>query len=633
MARRGAFQAAAEHRYIVGIDLGTTNTALAYVDLKDKAAAEKINVLDIPQTVRPGAVESRPLLPSFLYLPAPAELPAGSLALPWDEQRGYAVGEFARSRGKEVPGRLAFSAKSWLCQPGVDRRSPLLPFGAPDDVKKLSPVEVSARLLKHLSDAWDFRLNQRHRSATCQVAPHGGKLKQQKVFLCVPASFDAAARELTMEAAKAAGLDDVTLLEEPQAAFYAWLESTGDGWREQVQLGDLVLVVDIGGGTTDFSLIAVGDERGALTLQRIAVGDHILLGGDNMDLALAHAVAGKLARDGAPLDTWQLRALAHSCREAKEQLLAAAAPQPGDEAFPLAILGRGSSVVEESIKVRISRQEVTEAILDGFFGFCKPGDRPARAMQTGLRELGLSYAAEPSISRQLARFLANENLAAVRAVPAALKGTALVHPTAVLFNGGVMKANALCSRIVQVLNAWLKEEGAEPVRVLPSFQPDLAVARGAAYYGLALRGRGVRIRGGVARSYYIGVETSMPAVPGHRPPTKALCVVPFGMEEGTEADVPGAEFGLVVGEPAQFRFLSSTTRRGDRAGSTVEDWENTLQELSPVEANLPATKKTAAGTLVPVKLRSKVTAVGTLELWCHERDGAGKWKLELSVRD
>ncbi|MCY3022188.1 MAG: Hsp70 family protein [Planctomycetota bacterium] len=617
----------AESRFIVGIDLGTTNSALAYVDLNEKAENPKVNILEIPQVVRPGAVEPRPLLPSFLYLPAENELPAGSLELPWDEKRTCAVGEYARSRGKEVPGRLASSAKSWLCQAGVDRRSALLPFGATEDVKKLSPVEVSTRILQHLGEAWD------HSAGKGQK---GGKLKQQQVLLCVPASFDAAARDLTMEAAKAAGFDDVSLLEEPQAAFYSWLESTHNKWRKQVEVGDLVLVVDVGGGTTDFSLIAAAEEKGALTLHRIAVGEHILLGGDNMDLALAHAVAARLAEDGTKLDSWQLRALAHGCREAKEKLLSdspAAKKDGTKDEYPLAILGRGSSVVGRSIKTKITRDQVTEAILDGFFGLCKPTDRPVRTMRTGLQELGLSYAADPSISKHLARFLAKENLSTERELPVTLKGNVFVHPTAILFNGGVMKASALCSRIVQLLNGWLKDEGSEPARVLPGVDLDLAVARGAVFYGLSTRGKGVRIRGGVARSYYIGVEASMPTVPGHKPPTKALCVVPFGMEEGTEAEVPGAEFGLVVGEPAQFRFLSSTTRRDDRVGSILEDWEDTVAELAPIEANLPPTKKAAAGTLVPVRLRCKVTAVGTLELWCHERDGAGKWKLELNVRE
>ncbi len=605
-------------RFVVGIDLGTTNCALAYADLNEKGG--KIAVMDVAQIVKPGAVEDRQLLPSFLYLPAEGELPAGSLELPWDDKKTYCIGEYARGRGKEVPGRLVSSAKSWLCHAGVDRRSALLPWKAPEDVPKLSPVEASTRILKHLADAWDHSVAKGQR---------GAKLKQQKIMLCVPASFDAAARDLTLEAARDAGFEDVTLLEEPQAAFYSWLESTHDKWRKSVDVGDLVLVVDVGGGTTDLSLIAVGEEKGGLSLHRIAVGEHILLGGDNMDLALAHAVSTRLAGEGTKLDSWQLRGLAHSCREAKEKLLS----DESKKEFPLAILGRGSSVIGKSIKSRITREEVAQVILDGFFALTKVDERPERGMRLGLQELGLSYAGDASISKHIAQFLAKENLESDKEAPVKLKGKKFVHPTKILFNGGVLKAEALCTRIVELINGWLKEENAAPLTVLPASDLDLAVARGATFYGMGQKGKGVRIRGGVARAYYIGVETSMPAVPGQRPPIKALCVVPFGMEEGSDTTVPDAEFGLVVGEPVQFRFLSSTTRRDDRVGSTIEDWGDTIEELAPIEANLPATKKAHAGATVPVTLHSKVTAIGTLELWCKEKKGAGEWKLELNVRE
>jgi len=301
--------------------------------------------------------------------------------------------------------------------------------------------------------------------------------------------------------------------------------------------------------------------------------------------------------------------------------------------YPLAVLGRGSGVVAESVKARISRKEVEQVILEGFFASCSATDRPARAVRAGLQEMGLSYAADPSISRQLARFLATEISPAAQDLLVPLRGGLFAHPTHVLFNGGVMKASALCNRMVQLLNSWLKKEGAEPVRVLRVPDPDLSVAQGAVYYGLARRGSGVRIGGGVGRSYYIGVAAASPAVPGRLPPTKALCVVPFGMEEGAEADVPGAEFGLVAGAPAQFRFLSSTTRRHDGLGSLVEARSGRFVELAPLEANLSVTNGAAAGTLVPVRLRSKITSAGTLELWLYERDGAGKWKVEMNVRD
>lgn len=596
-------------RYVVGIDLGTTNTALNYVDT---TAKEGPRDFAIPQVVAQGAVEERPLLPSFLYLPGPGEQPKGSLKLAWDKERDYAVGEFARNFGSQVPTRLASSAKSWLCHPGVDRRSAVLPWKAPEDGRKVSPVEASTRYLKHLAEAWDQVIAQ-------DVANQ--RLRKQDIVLTVPASFDAVARELTVEAAKAAGLDHVTLLEEPQAAFYAWLEATKDQWREQVKVGDVILVCDVGGGTTDLTLIGVGEEAGNLVLTRLAVGDHILLGGDNMDLTLAHHVAAGLAAKGTKLDAGQMHALWHSCRAAKELLFA----NPKLAGTPATILGRGSKVIGGTIQAELTRKDVEKVLVEGFFPHCELNAEPARQRAAGLQELGLPYASDPAITRHLAQFISRN------AEVFGKKKKSSPIPSAVLFNGGVFKAGPLQERLIGVLNSWAKSAGAGEVKVLPGTHLDLAVARGAAYYGMVRRGQGVRIRGGTARSYYIGVETSMPAVPGALPPIKALCVVPFGMEEGTEADVPGQEFGLIVGEPAQFRFLGSSTRRGDRVGTVIDEWEEQIAELTPVSATLEAAGK--EGKTVPVHLHSKVTEVGTLELWCISRDGKQKWKLEYNVRE
>lgn len=645
-------------RYVVGIDLGTTNTAMARAELGGTSTHPEIRVVEIVQTVRPGAAEKRALLPSFVYLPAENELPAGSLTLPWSELpsrtsggESYFVGELARERGAENPSRLASSAKSWLCQAGLDRRSPLLPWNANQDSPRLSPVEASALILQHLARVWEYEFaNEKD----------AGKLCDQKIVLCVPASFDAAARELTLEAARMAGLKDVTLLEEPQAAFYAWIEQSRDTWRNQVAPGELILVVDIGGGTTDFSLIAVEGDAGALTLRRIAVGEHILLGGDNLDLALAHTAADKLVADGVKFDAWQLRALAHACREAKEKLFAGEEASIGTKStlfenkrarpvrgkpqtqVSVAVLGRGTGVVGKTIKVALPRDEVEKMLLEGFFPQCPASERPRLAARTGLRDLserGLNYAADPGITRHLAKFLAFETPAAkafaVTGNAASGEGpvSAFACPSAILFNGGVMKSALLRERLLGSVTDWVAERGGAAPRELHGSDLELAVARGAAYFGLAQAGRGVRIHGGVPRSYYIGVESSVPAVPGRLPQFKALCVVPFGMEEGTEIEVPGAEFGLVVGEPAQFRFLTSTTRRNDRVGEAIENWNGEVRELAPLEAVLPATQGPAAGTLVPVRLRSRITTMGTLELWCREIGGAGAWKLELNLRD
>jgi hypothetical protein len=608
----------ATSRFVVGIDLGTTNSALAFVDTGAGDSPEG-EAMSVPQVVNPFVVEDRGLLPSFLYLPGPNEQPAGALKLPWDANRDYTVGEFARNFGSQVPTRLVSSAKSWLCHGGVDRRAPILPWKAPEGGRKVSPLEASTRYLKHLAEAWNAKLAK-------DVAGH--RLEQQDIILTVPASFDAVARELTVEAARAAGFENLTLLEEPQAAFYAWLDAAGDDWREQVKVGDLILVADVGGGTTDFTLIEVGEEHGNLSLTRLAVGDHLLLGGDNMDLALAHTAAQAFAAKGLKLDAAQMQQLAHSARNAKETILGGAKV----ESAPVTVLGRGSKVIGGTLKGELMRADVERVILDGFFPDCPRDAEPLRQRTTGLQELGLPYVADPAVTKHLATFLARqaEHLAN-REPPKGRKKKAAPTglPTAILFNGGVFKANPLRERLTGVLNKWSKDAKGDAVRTLTGTDLDLSVARGAAYYGLVRRGRGVRIRGGTARAYYIGVETAMPAVPGMPRPMKALCVAPFGMEEGTEADMPGQEFGLVTGEQVTFRFLGSSVRREDQAGTVVEDWDPDIEQLSPVSATLEG----QPGRVVPVHLHTKVTEVGQLEVWCQSRDGKERWKLEYNVRE
>jgi molecular chaperone DnaK (HSP70) len=591
----------ADSRYVVGIDLGTTNSVIAYVDTQDgktDADAPDVHVLPVPQLVKAGLVQERPQLPSFLYLPQKDEFPPKSTDLPWGrtEKADRIVGTLARSRGSEVPGRVVVSAKSWLGSPSADPREPILPWQAPDDVAKVSPVDAAASYLRHLQAAWDAGMPE--------------KLAKQEVYLAVPASFDASARELTVAAAEAAGLGGARLIEEPQAAFYAWLASTRGTWRDAVRVGDAILVCDVGGGTTDLTLVAVGDENGELVLERKAVGDHILLGGDNMDLTLAHAVGQKI---GQKLDEWQFRGLVHGCRDAKEKLLAADAP----EKESVVVLGRSRKVVGGSVKTDVLRDDVEATLVDGFFPRVGADAAPATARRIGLQEIGLHYASDPGITRHVAAFVARH------------REVAPAGPSAVLFNGGVMQAARFRDRMVEVLSSWRGDAGA--VRVLTGAHPDLAVAEGAAVYGLARRGLGVRIRGGTARAYYIGVETAAPAVPGMTAPVKGLCVAPFGMEEGTESTLPGAEFGLVVGEAAEFRFFGSSVRRDDAVGTVVEGWEaGEVEELPSLEATLEAEGQ--EGRQVPVRLTTRVTEVGTLEVWCVARDGARRWKLEFNVR-
>jgi hypothetical protein len=603
---------------VVGIDLGTTNSAMAWVD----AAAEdaSVRVVDVPQLVNPGEVDRRTLLPSFLFLPGELDFPPGSLALPWDGAPSTVVGELARKRGAENPSRLVASAKSWLSFGGASRTEAILPWGAPAEVPHVSPVEASAAYLRHLAAAFEQ-----------DGGADRGLLSAQDVLLTVPASFDEAARELTLQAARAAGLDRVTLLEEPQAAFYAWLDVTGDRWRRRIGVGDLILVCDVGGGTTDFSLIAVGEQGGELVLERVAVGEHILLGGDNMDLALARLLQQRLEGSGHRVDTYQLQGLWHQCRIAKEALLSDATVRER----PVTLLGRGAKLIGGTITTTLTIVDVNQVLLDGFFPAVESGDLPARARRMGLQELGLPYAADPAVTKHLARFLSRQSASSAASSVSIRRGpSGFACPTHVLFNGGVMKAGALRTRVVDVLSSWLQQEGFEPLdsrHVLDAPDLDHAVARGAAYYGRARHGRGVRIRSGAPRTYYVGVESAMPAVPGLPAPLKALCVVPFGMEEGTQASVAGLEFGLVVGEPAEFRFLSSTIRKNDRVGDLIENWGDDLEELAPLEITLRLEGRDDA--TVPVTLESNVTEIGTLELWCVARDRSQRWKLELNIRE
>ncbi len=607
-------------RYSIGIDLGTTNSAVSYFSLDAaNARGREQTMLPIPQVTAVGTTGEKSLLPSFVYLANKQEFPAGGLALPWDKKREDAVvGEFARTHGSKVPMRLVSSAKSWLCHAGVNRLDAILPWQAPEDVQRISPLDASARYLSHIREAWDH-----------QFKKEG--LADQEVVLTVPASFDAAARDLTLKAAQEAGLPNITLLEEPQAAFYAWLEQMGESFRKHVKPGDVVLVVDVGGGTSDFSLIAVTSKEGDVSLTRIAVGDHILLGGDNMDLALAYTVNQRLAAEGKKLDSWQFNALTFACRQAKEQMFA----DKNLKKAPIVVPGRGSSLIGGAIKAELSREELMGVLVDGFFPRVAVTDLPKTTRRTGLAEIALPYAQDAGVTRHLGAFLTRQAhaMATAHDAPVKVEGKKFVHPTAVLFNGGVFKAAALKERVMEVLNEWLAADGGQPARELEGADLDLAVARGAAYYGWARHGHGMRIRGGTARAYYVGVEPAVPAVPGVEPPVKALCVAPFGMEEGTQADVPPQEFGLAVGEPTRFRFFSSSVRREDKVGTMLEDvaGNDEFEEVAPIETTLPA-HGGDEGKLVPVKLQAAVTEIGTLELRCLEKGGPGKWKLELNVR-
>ena len=607
-------------RFSLGIDLGTSNSAVA-VDTFD---TEQTAIVEITQILRPNQVGEKTTLPSALYIPHPDEFPAEELKLPWSEQAANVViGHFARDHGALIPDRLVTSAKSWLSNFHVDPKRAVLPWKSEIDEPKLSAFDCSRLYLEHLKEGFLYAERLQGRQ---------WELSEGHIVLTVPASFDEVARNLTAEAAEAAGLGKVTLLEEPQAAFYAWTAQAGSSWRSQVSPGDIVLVCDVGGGTADFSLIAISGKEGNLEVERISVGEHILLGGDNMDLALAYTLQTKLEAEGKSLDNWQFLALIHAASRAKVELF-------NDESLehaPISVPSRGSSLFAKTISTTLDRTTLEQVILDGFFPITKVTDLPAEGRSTGLQEFGLPYASDPVVSKHLARFLtrsltnvkASDSLKAL--VGARAQNSDYLRPTAVLFNGGVFNAASIRRRILELLAFW---NDGKPVRELEGFQPDLAVARGAALYGRnRATGKGIRIKAGTARSYYIGLETSMPAIPGFKPPIKALCIVPQGMEEGSELLIEGKEFGLMTGQPADFRFFASEVRSGDAPGQIIPNAERELEETSRIEVTLPPIEGLPEGQPVPVQMNPVVTELGNLELWMKHTGSDRRWKVEFQVR-
>jgi len=590
--------------FSIGIDLGTTNSVLAYTPID--VDEPDIELLPIPQLVAASTVEHRAMLPSFLYIGTDQEAQAGSCDLPWATGRHYAVGSYARAQAADVPKRTVAAAKSWLAHSRVDRRKEILPWNAPEDVAKVSPVIATQRYLEHMAATW------------LDAFPEA-PISEQKVTLTVPASFDASARELTREAAIAAGLpEDIILLEEPQSALYAWLAAVSKKWRKQLKVNDTLLVCDIGGGTTDFTLISVAEEDGELQLTRRAVGNHILVGGDNMDLALAHTAKTQFGEQGVDIDPWQSVGLWHSCRTAKESLLGPDAP----ESVPVTILGRGSKVIAGTVSTALNGEQVSQILLDGFFPICELGTHPQRRMASGFKEIGLPFESDAAITKHLSHFLTMHKDEEEQAA----------RPTHLIFNGGVMKAHALQQRMMDVFKHWFGEENLPDI-LEGSQDLDFAVARGAAYYGHAKDSGGIRIRGGTAQAYYVGIETLGLAVPGAERPLHALCVVPHGMEEGTSVEVPGNEIGLAVGEEAHFRFFSSPVRKEDQPGVIIEHWnEGELVETDSLEMVLEAADEARDG-YVPVMFESCITELGVLELWCVSTGSGDRWKLEFSVRD
>ncbi|MGK5594820.1 MAG: Hsp70 family protein [Parachlamydiaceae bacterium] len=589
---------------IIGIDLGTTNCTMAFTEADNSQPVVQFPILQMTKNGK----EEISSLPSFLYFPLPEESNKKGFEELADNQ--LCVGSFARDRGSEVPHRLVSSAKSWLCHSAINRREKILPPFEEARNFKISPLEAIAETLKHLRKAWDLRNPDE-------------LFNEQQILITVPASFDPSARQLVLEAAQSIDYPEVILLEEPQAAFYAWLDNHKDEWRKILKVNDQILVVDIGGGTSDFSIIEVGEENGSLILNRKAVGSHLLLGGDNFDLALAYFARQKLEEQGRSIDEWQFNFLTHACRRAKEQFLSEDPP----EQIELVIQGRGSKLIGNSVKVSLTLDEVLERIIESFAPMIHPQDSAQPERLQGLQQIGLPYVKDARLSAQLARFLSFSD-----ATEATLGH--FIVPNFILFNGGTLKAHKLRERLSELLNSWAKLFNQPEVKVLPDADLDFAVSRGAVAYGLARAGHSVRIKGGTSHSYFIGVEDAMPAVPGIAPPLKAYCIAPFGMEEGTERELKECQFNLLLGEKAAFRFFSLPTKSLSSGiepdvGTVVKNWKQELTELHPVEVIL--SKNGLEQSLINVHLKSKVTELGILELYCFSEDG-NTWKLEFDTR-
>lgn len=578
-------------RFIIGIDLGTTNSAVGYVDLLDSTpGAIEIKTFLIPQLVRERVVEPSATLPSFLYLAGEYEISPDALNLPWNSKTDYAVGIFARSQGALVPDRLVSSAKSWLCHTKVDRKAHILPWGATDEVKKVSPVEATSRYLLHIKQAWDSLMPE--------------PFDCQEVVVTVPASFDEVARELTLEAAKMAGYQDITLLEEPLAAFYAWLSAHEKDWENYIAAGENILVCDVGGGTTDFTMISCSKTDTGLALERIAVGDHLLLGGDNIDMALTTIAEKKFGRH---LDQMRWRSLFHQCRQAKELLLSEEKSNDSNEQeVALRLTGTGRGLIAGTLVTALTKNEVLAPVMEDFFPFT-PFSSSLHESEgcSGTRETGLMLEKDHAVTRHMARFVLKQ-----------CKGKTPDH---LFFNGGTLKPAAVRSQLVKVVSKWAEKE----VKALETASLDLAISLGAAYYGLVRQGLGLRVGAGIARSYYVGLRTDS----AHR---KAVCLVERGAQEGVEMEIE-RDFKVMTNQPVKFTIYSSTLRTQDKEGDIVDVMPDEMAEIAPLQTMLQYGKKNEAKPIA-IRLCSKVTEIGTLELFCRSQESQHRWRLQFQLR-
>ncbi len=590
-----------DSRYIVGIDLGTTNTAVAFVDTEN--GGRGVEVLEIPQLVAPGETAKLPLLPSFCLYPDMRLLPEGALALPWKGGQLHAVGAFARDHGADYPSRLVSSAKSWLCHAGVNRREKILPWRSDVPGLAASPVEISHLVLEHARRAWDHVLGSRKdkQGNPCLLA-------DQQVVLTVPASFDETARELTIEAARLAGLKNLMLVEEPLAAFYSWLDAHEAEWRERITPGDKVLIVDIGGGTCDFSVVEM-DADGVLS--RSAAGSHLLLGGDNIDAAIARKAEEKW---GVRLSHAEWTSLCQKARAAKEAILG-----EGRDKFEITLFPKGSSIISGMRRYMLPREELLAIIDEGFFPVV-PSDSPPPAKRGGIKEMGLPYVADPAATRHLLDFLRQAGRVGGGGGGDATAAPPPLRPDKVLFNGGTMIPLEIRRRVLDALALWFGRDYSAAELVARDLH--LAVARGAAYYGAARRGVGVRIRSGTARAYYVGVS-------GGEGEERYVCVMPRGVEENATVVTPRT-FTLEANRKAQFVLHSSATRVGDKAGDVVDDPEQVAFVARMVNV-LRYGSKGEERTL-EARIGAELTETGILKLWIESLESSHKWPLSFDIR-
>ena len=598
-----------EYRYIIGIDLGTTNSAVAYVDMaaaEDNATRRSIERLSIPQLIDRAEMDALPVLPSFLYLPGEHDLPPGSAALPWAADRTYIVGEYARTQGARIPGRLVASAKSWLSHGGVDRTARILPWSAEEDVEKVSPVDASARYLLHIAEGW----NQQMAGGQPTAAAHDPSV--------------AFADQLIIEAAKRAGIQRAILLEEPMAAFYAWLSANESTWAQRMDDKQLVLICDVGGGTSDFSILAVQEGRDGLRFNRLAVGDHILLGGDNMDYALGRMIEQRLFGQAGKLETQRWAQLVYQCRQAKETLFG---PYSGTH-VEITLLGSGSQLIGGVRTAELSRDEMERVIVDGFFPEVALDHAAAERRRTALTEFGLPFEQDPRITSHLARFWRHfEELVAAEV------GRSVPWPDFVLFNGGTLAPRSIRKRILDSVRSWFAPRAGEdwaPIE-LTNAHPDAAVALGAAYYGLVRLGMGVRVGSGSPRSYYVAVDGVAENSADRSSVQTAVCLVPRGTEEGYEVRLDTPSFEALANQPVAFQILASSTRVGDQLGDIVQLDVNEVNLLPPIRTVLRFGKRDIATTL-PVQLGVRLTEIGTLDLGCTSQLSDHRWQLQFDVR-